>query len=215
MVDEPVLYGAPSSVYVRAARMALAEKGVAHRLEPVDVFADGGPPADYLARHPFGRIPAFAHGDLALYETVAILRYVDEGFQGPALQPGDPAARARMVQIQSILDSYAYRPWVWDIYVERVEGAPPDEATIAAALPKAARALDAIGAIVAEAAVWSGVEGPYFLGTEPGLADLQAAPMLALLLETPEGRALLAERPDWTAWWAAIAARSSFKETAG
>lgn len=209
-MTDTILFGAAYSVYVRAARMALAEKGVPYRLESVDIFAEGGPPGDYLARHPFGRIPAFAHGEIALYETVAILRYVDEGFEGPALQPPEAAARARMVQIQSILDSYAYRPWVWDIYVQRVEGDPPDEARIAEAVPKAARALDAITDIVAAGTV----EGPYFLGATPSLADLQAAPMIALLLETPEGRHLLAERPGWTAWWAAIAARESFKATA-
>ena len=44
MVD-PVLYGADYSVYVRIARMTLAEKGVRYRLDPVDVFAPDGLPA--------------------------------------------------------------------------------------------------------------------------------------------------------------------------
>jgi glutathione S-transferase len=57
---DPVVYGARYSVYVRAVRMALAEKGVAYRLVEVDVFAPGGPPAEHLARQPFGEIPAFA-----------------------------------------------------------------------------------------------------------------------------------------------------------
>ena len=38
------VYGAPYSVYVRIVRLALEEKGVAYRLEEVDIFADGGPP---------------------------------------------------------------------------------------------------------------------------------------------------------------------------
>ena len=46
MSDEPVVYGAPYSVYVRAVRLTLTEKGV------VDVFAPDGPPPEYLARHP-------------------------------------------------------------------------------------------------------------------------------------------------------------------
>ena len=54
----PVLFGASYSVYVRAARLALEEKGVPYRLEDVDIFADGGPPPDYRLRHPFLRIPA-------------------------------------------------------------------------------------------------------------------------------------------------------------
>ena len=57
MSVEPTLYGAAYSVYVRAARLTLQEKGVAYRLVPVDVFSEEGVPADHLERHPFGRIP--------------------------------------------------------------------------------------------------------------------------------------------------------------
>ncbi len=52
----PQLYGADYSVYVRIARLALLEKGVAHDLVPVDIFAEGGKPVSHLARHPFGKI---------------------------------------------------------------------------------------------------------------------------------------------------------------
>lgn len=206
MAADPILYGAPYSVYVRAVRLTLAEKGVPHRLEPVDVFAPGGPPADHLARHPFGKIPAFEHGPVRLYEAVAIERYVDEAFDGPPLQPADAADRARMTQIQSILDSYAYRSWVWGLYVERCEGDPPDEARIAAARPLAATALDAIETVVEARA-------PFFFGAAPTLADLHAAPMLALLSETPEGCALLEARPRWRAWRSAVTARPSFADS--
>ena len=65
----------------------------------VDVFAPGGPPVDYLARQPFGRIPAFEHDGLRLFESGAISRYVDEAFSGPALQPSDAKGRARLNQI--------------------------------------------------------------------------------------------------------------------
>jgi len=90
----PVLYGAAYSVYVRAVRLALAEKGVACRLVEVDVFAPGGPPPEHLARHPFGKIPAFEHDGFRLYEAGAISRYVDEAFEGPPLQPARPRERA-------------------------------------------------------------------------------------------------------------------------
>jgi glutathione S-transferase len=84
---EPVVYGAPYSVYVRAVRLALEEKGVPYRLVPIDVFTPDGPPKEYLNRQPFGRIPAFEHGGFQLYEAGAITRYVDEAFPGPVLQP--------------------------------------------------------------------------------------------------------------------------------
>jgi len=60
-----MFYGAFYSAYVRAARLALAEKGVAHEHVPVDIFA-AEVLAWYRALHPFGRIPAFAHDGLQL-----------------------------------------------------------------------------------------------------------------------------------------------------
>ena len=132
----PTVFGATYSVYVRAVRLALEEKGVEYRLEAVDIFAEGGPPPGYEQRQPFLRIPAFEHGGFRLYEATAIMRYVDEAFAGPALMPATAEGRARSNQIASILDSYAYRCWVWDIYVERTKDAP-DEAKITEALPRA------------------------------------------------------------------------------
>ena len=81
-MTEPIIFGAAYSVYVRAVRLALAEKGVAYRLEEVDIFAEGGPPPGYLERHPFARIPAFEHGGFRLHETNAISLYVEEAFEG-------------------------------------------------------------------------------------------------------------------------------------
>jgi glutathione S-transferase len=71
---------------VRGVRLTLIEKGIAHELVEVDVFASGGPPAEYLGRQPFGKIPAFEHHDFRLYEAGAIMRCVDEAFRGPALR---------------------------------------------------------------------------------------------------------------------------------
>ncbi|MFM0756763.1 glutathione S-transferase N-terminal domain-containing protein [Paraburkholderia strydomiana] len=89
------LYGAAWSVYVRIARLALEEKQVSYGLVEVDMFAKTGVPQEHLKRHPFGRIPAFEHGDFRLYETGAIVRYIDEAFPGCKLQPTDLKARAR------------------------------------------------------------------------------------------------------------------------
>src|ERR1700693_2794402 len=113
--DLPLLLGAPYSVYVRAARLALEEKGVDYRLVPVDVFAPEGPPHEHMTRQPFGKIPAFEHGGFRPYETGAITRYVDEAFPGPPLQPADARGRARMNQIISIFDNYVYGTLIWVI----------------------------------------------------------------------------------------------------
>jgi glutathione S-transferase len=209
LAREPVLFGAAYSVYVRVVRLTLAEKGVPYRLEEVDVFAAGGAPPGYRARHPFGRIPAFEHDGFRLYETGAITRYVDAAFPGPALQPAEPRRRARMDQAIGIIDSYAYRTLVWDIFVERVrapaQGRDADEARIAAALPRAATCLEALQELM-------GAE-PFLAGPALSLADLHAAPVFAYFGAAPEGAALLARHPGLAAWWERVAARPSMAAT--
>src|SRR5690349_14401366 len=51
--------------------------------------------AAHLARHPFGQIPTYEDGDLALFETGAIVLHIAEQHGG--LLPDDPAARARAI----------------------------------------------------------------------------------------------------------------------
>jgi glutathione S-transferase len=208
-MSQPVLFGASYSVYVRAARLALIEKGVSHRLVEVDIFAEGGPPADYLARQPFRRIPALEHDGFRLYETGAITRYVDEAFDGPALMPGDARRRARANQILSILDSYLYRPLVRDIYVQRClrpsEGRPTDEAVIAAALPAARTCLTALEEIF--------VDDAFATGPELSLADLHLAAMAAYFTRAREAIELLGDCPRLTRWWSSIRVRPSLAAT--
>lgn len=209
-MDEVVLYGAPYSVYVRIARLALAEKGVPYRLVEVDVFGDEAAREAHLLRQPFGKIPAFEHGAFRLYETVAICRYIDEAFAGPSLQPSAAKARARMAQAISILDSYAYRTLVWGIFVERVmkpsQGGAPDEAKVAAALPMARACLVALNDLAPDSA--------WLAGDSLTLADLHAAPMIDYFLRTPEGR-MLGDQPRLARWWPAMSSRQSMSVCLG
>lgn len=205
----PILFGAAYSVYVRAVRLALEEKGVDYDQEEVDIFAEGGPPAGHLARHPFGRIPAFEHDGFRLYEASAIARYVDEAFPGPALQPSGPRQRARMNQAIGVLDAYAYRTLVWDIFVERVRkparGLRPDEPLIATAVAKAETCLDALAAIMGD--------GPWLAGAQFTLADTHAAPMVVYFRLAPEGRTLIDARPTLAEWWTRMKRRPSLGAT--
>ncbi|MCV0426814.1 MAG: glutathione S-transferase family protein [Roseibium sp.] len=203
------LFGADYSVYVRSVRLALLEKGVDYRLVPIDVFALGGPPEEHLERHPFGKIPAFRHDDFSLYETVAILRYIDEAFAGLSLQPETPKLRARMTQILSVLNTYAYRTLVWDIYVERVvkpgEDGSADEVKIASALGEARKIIAALEALT--------MSGPFLIGDQLTLADCHAAPMLNLFAASEEGTMLLEAAPRLSNWLTDFRTRESFLAT--
>ncbi|TPN01107.1 glutathione S-transferase family protein [Mesorhizobium sp. B2-1-3A] len=204
-MTKPILYGADYSVYVRIARMTLEEKGVAYELFPLDIFAAEGIPAWYLEHHPFGRIPAFEHDGFRLFETNAIARYVDEAFDGPALQPADPRGRARMGQMTGMLDAYGYRAMVWDVAVERLEKAEPDESLIAGSLRQAETVLKVLSSLKPP--------GPWLLGDQVTLADLHAAPIIGYFLKVAEGQKLLAQFSDIQGWYTRIAARPSFART--
>jgi glutathione S-transferase len=205
--DKPILYGASYSVYVRAAIMALEAKGVGYSNEPVDIFARGGPPEFYRALNPFNKIPTFVHDGFALFETIAINRYVDEAFDGPALQPADVRQRARMMQMVSMADNYAYQALVWDIYAERIskplEGDESDEVLISSALPKARRYLSAL----------HGLQGDtrYLACDSISLADFHAAPIFGYFLMTPEGKKLIAEFPKLQRWWREMEAHPAWR----
>jgi glutathione S-transferase len=204
-VAKPILYGADYSVYVRIARMVLEEKGVDYELVPLDIFAAEGIPAWYLELHPFCRIPAFEHDGFRLFETGAIARYVDECFDGPALQPVDARGRARMGQIIGMLDAYGYRAMVWDVAVERLEKAEPDWPLIAGGLAQAETVLKVLRSLKAQ--------GPWLLGDQLTLADLHAAPIIAYFVKVTQGRDLLARFADIRDWYSRVAARLSFTLT--
>jgi len=204
-MTKPILYGADYSVYVRIARMALEEKGVDYELVPLDIFAADGIPTWYLEHHPFGRIPAFEHDGFRLFETNAIARYVDEAFDGPALQPADARGRARMGQMTGMLDAYGYRAMVWDVAVERLEKAEPDETLIAGGLSQAETVLKVLTSLKAD--------GPWLLGDQLTLADLHAAPVIGYFVKVSEGQKLLARFTGIQDWYSSIATHRSFVRT--
>src|SRR5437763_13423448 len=104
MTSKMIVHGIPGSPYVRAALLALEEKGADYELAPMAFGTLKQEP--HLSRHPFGRIPAFEHDGWMLYETRAIMRYVDAVVPGPRLQPEEPRAAARMDQLMNITDWY-------------------------------------------------------------------------------------------------------------
>ena len=203
-----VLHGYRYSVYVRIARLALAEKGVAYDRVEVNPFAPDIP-APYLALHPFGRVPTLVDDDFALYETGAITRYVDRTFSGPALQPKQPRALGRMDQIIGVVDSYGYWPLVRRVFSHRVFrpaiGQPADEAEVERGLAGATKVLAALEPLAAPDA--------FLAGPALSLADLHLGAMIAYFAAAPEGTALLNKHPRLTAWWEHLSRRPSFGAT--
>lgn len=183
------LYGAGFSTYVRTCRLALCAKGVEHALVEHMPHSPG-----QREVQPFGKVPALRHGDFTLYESPAICRYVDEAFDGPALQPGDAGSRAVMMQWIGVCRDYLYEPVVKDILVPRlvIKSRPADEARAAAGAGAAAGVLALVERHLARS--------PWFAGAEASLADFFFAPVVDYLRLVPEAH-LLTGLPGLSAWF--------------
>ena len=203
----PIVYGLAASTYVWSTRLALAEKGVAHELVEVGFGQHREEP--HLSRHPFAKMPAFEHDGFALYETQAILRYIDEGFPVAPLQPTDLHQFSRMNQIIGIVDAYAWQAIAAGVLVNRVLkprlGLPVDEVVVAAALPRARLCISEIARLMGEE--------PYLAGDRVSLADLMVIPLFYLFGKLPEGEAPLAEHPNIRPWMRRMEERQSFQVT--
>lgn len=203
----PIIYGTEMSTYVRTARMAFEEKPAQYELVEVSVVRGENRQPAHLARNPFGTVPAFEHDGMKIYETSAIIRYIDQVCPGARLTPDDPRDRARMNQVISIIDYHGYDAMIMQIVLHRVLPqlvGGTDEKVIAAATPKARLCLAEVDRIKG---------GSKFLaGEQVSLADLYLAPILFYLGLTPEG-SLVAEHQGLAGWWAALQQRSSYKKT--
>src|SRR5512140_3693496 len=163
-MSEFVVHTVPGSPFARAVLATLEEKGARYRLAP-----NASKSPEHLARHPFGRVPAFEHDGVALYETQAILRYLDRVLPQPALTPADPRRAARMDQVMNINDWYLF-PGVGNVIVfhrviaPQLMGLKPDEAAIEAAMPKARTVFAELARLLGEQA--------FFAGDSVSLADL-------------------------------------------
>jgi glutathione S-transferase len=207
-MSEFTVYSIPGSPFGRAVLATLEEKAATYRLVPVAPGTFRSP--EHLARHPFGRVPVLEHNGFSLYESQAILRYLDRVLPAPAFTPGDCKAAARMDQVMNVNDWYLFQGVANVIIFHRVVGPrlmglAPDEAAIEAAMPKAHTVFTELARLLGEQR--------YFTGDAVSLADLLIAPQLAFFTQTPEWSGLSAPHANIIAWLARMEARPSFQAT--
>ena len=195
-----VLRGPAHSTLLRAAHLALEEKGVAYALREADLPQARDRRPGRAARHRPWDAPVLEHDGFSLSETAAITRYVDEAFPGPALQPADTRERARMAQVVALADHHLHGPpamrllWraMYGAAAEAASGGPLAEAAAEEDRPAAEHALDLVEGLIGP--------GGHLAGGRFGLADCHLIPVLDLLAPTDEGRAALDGRPRLAAW---------------
>jgi glutathione S-transferase len=102
-------------------RWALEEVGQPYQVRPVSFRAMKE--AAHLAVHPFGQIPTYEEGDLALFETGAIVFHIAQRHAG--LLPDDANARARAITWMFAALSTVEPPILDLVTVKLIEGDKP------------------------------------------------------------------------------------------
>jgi glutathione S-transferase len=193
-MPDPIIYGFPRSTFVNIVRLVLTHKEVPYTFH--DLESEMGKPR-HLALHPFDRVPILRHGDFTVYETSAIVAYIDETFPRLPLQPRDIPGRARMDQWISMVNSYYYPYMIYHVTHERLVfpelGIASDEKVVAHALPKVE-----LGLQVAERQLGPGQN--YLLGGELTLADFYLLPSTFAFGLTEEGKAMYTKYPAFCRW---------------
>jgi len=200
MADPVQLHGYRYSVYNRIARLALLSKDVEHETIEVNPFAELS--EAYLSLHPFGRVPVLTHGTFRLFETNAITRYVDRAFEGPPLQPEGAVALARMDQVISVIDAYAYWPMVRQVashgFFRPFIGEASSRDEVETGLEASKNVLAFLDGVASEGEVLS--------GHGITLADCHLAPMIDYFVRAEEGKAALSAHAALQRYWDQVSA---------
>jgi glutathione S-transferase len=186
------------SPFAWRALLALELKRVPHASRLIE-FSKGDHRSEAFRQlNPRGKVPVLEDGDTVVYESLAIVSYLDRRFPEPPLFGTTPAEHGRVWQRVFELDNYlrpALSAVVNPIFSSKVD---PD------AMPGS---IAALGDELARAATWLG-EGPWLAGDRVSAVDLVAYPGIATL-DRALGKPTATEHgiaiPN-TEWWTALQA---------
>ncbi|MBT3196472.1 MAG: stringent starvation protein A [Gammaproteobacteria bacterium] len=154
-----VLFSGPLDHFSHRVRIVMAEKGILHEIESVDL---SDPQPEFIELSPYQKLPTVADRDLTLFGSQVIMEYLDERFPHPPLMPVDPVARANVRQMIARIDLD------WSKRMEEIEQGSDKVANQArAALSEGITMLAPLFA-----------QQPYFMSEEFSLVDCSLAPIL-------------------------------------
>ena len=155
------LFSDPSDHYCQRVRIVLEEKGISSEIIDTD---KNNINAEILEVSPYSSLPVLVDRDVALYDSVTLMEYLDERFPHPPLLPVYPVARANIrLYIKRIAND-------WCTIFDRLV----DEKLKQAEEKKLKKQLKAL--IVAANPIFK--EKPFFMNEEFSLVDCCIAPIL-------------------------------------
>jgi glutathione S-transferase len=99
----------PLSTFSRRVLIAFAEKQVPHELLIVDMAARRHREQAYLSLNPYGRVPTLEEDGFVLFESTAILVYLEATWPSPPLIPADARGRALVDMHMKLCDLHLTR----------------------------------------------------------------------------------------------------------
>ena len=178
----------PLSTYSRRVRIALIEKQIPCELVVVDMAARKHREPSYLALNPYGRVPTLEQDGFLLYESTAILSYLEAMHPAPPLVPADAKGRARVDMHMKLSDLQMSRQSGTIIFPKRFL---PKERWNAAAMAEAKAEIERHLAILDQQLAGK----TYLIAEQFTLADICYLPFLEFLAVAPWRDRLLA-RPS-------------------
>ncbi|KAL3695887.1 hypothetical protein R1sor_009963 [Riccia sorocarpa] len=205
------IYGNPVSPPTRNVIASLYEKGVEFELVVLDLLAGAHKKPEHLKLQPFGKIPVYQDGDITLFESRAITRYIATKYegQGTPLYGKTPTEKALVEQWVEV-ESQNYSPVTsalnFQLFIKKLfTGEGPDEAAVAVEVPKLNAVLD-----IYEARL---TESKYLAGDFFSLADLSHFANTEYFVKHSGKADLITSRPHVAAWWQDISSRPSWQKT--
>ena len=159
---------------------------------------------EHLARSPHGKVPALDDDGLTLYESSAIVEYLEERYPVPPVLPRDAGARAlvRIEELECLL-------YLWETFgavARQVFFTPPDERDAAALAAGRAAVAAQLERLEARAAAR---RGRFIAGEEVSRADFTWLPFVEIAARA--GVDLAPARTPWLlAWRESMRARPSY-----
>ncbi len=204
------VYGHPYSTCTRKVLTTLHEKGQEFEFVMVDLMKGEHKQPAHLARQPFGVVPAIDHDGFALYESRAIIAYLDEALTGAgSLSPREPQARGLMNQWSQVEQSY-FTPAAMKVISEEMFapmfGRETNSARADEGKAEVAKVVEVIDRTLANRS--------FFAGEQFTLADINYMPYVAFLMGT-SGKSIITGSKGMSAWWERVSNRPSWKKVAG
>jgi len=197
---EIVFHSMAESAYLWTAMHVADEKGVAYELVPL-VYRS----REHLSLHPFGKMPVMQHGEIYLYETLAIAHYIDRTFEGLPLQREDALGQAEVLRWISIVNAYVFpimNRFMKERLVKPAFGAAPDDDFIQSAQEPLALQMRLIDAAL--------TRSHHLAGEALTIADSFLLPQLLFFVLTAEGADHLSRAPATKDWILRLCQRASY-----